>query len=425
MYQKHKHKQQLLFISLFLIVILVFSCNAVSQSNHRNNSVVRLGNPLAEDGKKDRALNVWDLKVFDGQIYIAGGSTVTNAGPINVWAYNPVTQTFENEYTVDEEAIEHFRVFDNELYIPAADPRHGDANKFYRKTINGEWEKHASKNVKLAHVRDLIKSKSGFLLLVGNNRNLDNKNNDAPGTAKTTDDGFYFQSAGINDSPSVGDVVLADYNWFYSVFSYQEKIYAPTSLLRDVWTSPGTIAIYDDDLKNFILDKKLDNSEFIPRSQIDINQGKYGFETIYRMWHPVEFNNCLVYPVRSYSNSNKKQEYLGKYMNSIGFYLKEDIGKTPKNLKLPHSALGEDVLIIENELYILANKKKKADQFIVYVYKTDQIKNKIIWHEVLQFNSSNKARSFEYLDGKFYFGLGQDSGDAIANSGDILSYTPR
>lgn len=417
-----KYSQKLLYISLFLIAILVFSCNAVSQNNHSQNSVVRLGNPLAEDGKKGRALNVWDLQVFDNRIYLAGGSTVTNAGPINVWAYNPVTKTFENEYTVDEEAIEHFQVFDNELYIPAADPRHGDANKFYRKTINGEWKKYASEDIKLAHVRDLIKTKSGSLLLVGNNRNPDNQNNDAPGTAKTSDDGISFQGAGINDSPSVGDVVVADYNWFFSVFSYQETIYAPTSLLRDVWTSPGTIAIYDEDLKKFILDTKLDNSEFIPRSQIDINQGKYGLETIYRMWHPVEFNNSLVYPVRSYSNSDKKQQYLGKYMNSIGFYLKEDMGKTPIAIKLPHRALGEDVLIIDDELYILANKQIQPEKFAIYVYKTQEpLRAK--WSEVLHFNSTNKARSFEYLDGTFYFGLGQDYGEAISHSGDILSFT--
>lgn len=420
MYQKYK--QELLFISLFLIAILVFSWNAVSQNNHTANIVVKLGNPLAKDGIKGRALNVWDLQVFDNKIYIAGGSTVTNAGPINVWAYNPDTQSFENEYTVAEEAIEHFRVFDNELYIPAADPRHGDANKFYRQTINSKWKKYASKNVRLAHVRDLIKTRNVSLLFVGNNRNPDNKNNDAPGTAITTDDGISFQSAGIDDSPSVGDIVFTDYNWFFSVFSYQGKIYAPTSLLKDAWTEAGAIAIYDHKQEKFILDAKLDNSEFIPRSQIDINQGKYGFETIYRMWHPVEFNNCLVYPVRSYSNSNKKREYLGKYMNSIGFYLKEDMGKTPIEIKLPHRAKGEDILIIDGELYVLANKRINREKFLIYVYKTQEpLRGK--WSEVLHFNSTNKARSFEYLDGTFYFGLGQDYVEAISNSGDILSYT--
>ena len=109
-------------------------------------------------------------------------------------------------------------------------------------------------------------------------------------------------------------------------------------------------------------------------------------------------------------------------MNPLGFYYKQGMGKTPKEIKLPGGALGEDVLIINNKLYVLANKKKRGDRFIVYVYKTDRIGNKIKWQKVLQFTSSNQARSFEYLDDKFYFGLGQDYGDRINRSGDILSY---
>lgn len=117
-----------------------------------------LGNPLSQDGKKGRALNVWDLQVFDGKIYLGGGSTVTNAGPINVWAYNPAPESFVKEYTVQEEAIEHYKVFGNQLYIPAADPRNSDHNKYYRQNDDNTWSKYTSSNVKLAHVRDLIQT---------------------------------------------------------------------------------------------------------------------------------------------------------------------------------------------------------------------------------------------------------------------------
>jgi hypothetical protein len=423
---KQKYRQKILLsVLLFLMTILTLTCGTLSQENNNNNAIVRLGNPLLEDGKIDRALNVWDLQVFEGQIYIAGGSTVNNAGPINVWAYNPMTQSFIKEYTVAEEAIEHYKVFDNQLYIPAADPRGNDANKFYRKTINGNWFKYSSNAVKLAHVRDLIQTKNGCLLLVGNNRSPNNKNKDAPGTAITCDHGNSFQGAGVNNSPSIGNVVLADYNWFFSVFSYQNTIYAPTSMLKDAWALPGTISIYDQRQKSFILDSKLNNSEFIPEQQIQENKGKYGFETIYRIWHPVEFNHSLIYSVRSYSNSSNKKLYKENYMNSLGMYLKKDMGKSPKVVKLPHRAIGEDILVINNELYVLANKKSWRDHFTIYVFKTSEPSNQKSWQKILSFESRNKARSFEYLNNKFYFGLGQDYGDVIANSGDILSYTPK
>ena len=116
---------------------------------------------MARDGKTGRSLNVGDLQVFDGQIYVAGGSTVDNTGPINVWAYNPRTQQFNQDYRVAEEAIEHYRVFNNQLYIPAADPRGSDAPKFYRRGLNRPWQQYASNAVTLAHVRDLIQNLHG------------------------------------------------------------------------------------------------------------------------------------------------------------------------------------------------------------------------------------------------------------------------
>ena len=417
-----KHRRKLLFISLVLIATYVLSSGNFSKNSKTDSSAVRLGNPLETDGKQGRALNVWDLQVFNGKIYIAGGSTVSNSGPINVWAYNPETQSFIKEYTVAEEAIEHYRVFNEQLYIPAADPIQGDSNKFYRKKKGDKWTKYASNTVKLAHVRDLFQTKSGFLLMVGNNRNSNNRNKDAPGTAITKDDGVSFQGAGVDNSPSIGNVVLADFNWFFSIFSYQNKIYAPTSILKDAWILPGTIAIYDKEKESFILDSKLDNSEFIPVQQIEENKGKYGFETIYRIWHPVEFKNSLVYPMRSYSNSSNRRKYKESYMNSLGMYLKKDMGKSPEILALPAQAIGEEILVINKELYVLANKKGFRNRFTTYVFKTIDPTNKNAWQKVLSFDSKNKARSFEYLDGTFYFGLGQDYGEAIGNSGDILSY---
>ncbi|GAB4523012.1 MAG: hypothetical protein Tsb0014_00110 [Pleurocapsa sp.] len=410
-------RQRLLTLTLLFLITLIFIVGVVSgQRNHACDRPVRLGNPLAADGQRGRALNVWDLQAFQGKIYLAGGSTVTNAGPINVWAYDPGTKSFVKEYQVQEEAIEHYKVFEDKLYIPAADPRNADKNKYYRRNHDGTWTKYAGNAIRLAHVRDLIHTGDNHILLVGNNRNV-TKDSSIPGAAITIDDGLSFQEAGLDSTP--GNVM--DFNWFFSVFSYQDRIYAPTSLLRDIENYASTIAVYNPETKKFILEPNLKNDEFIPARQIGKNRGKYGMYVIYRLWNPVEFKDYLIYPVRSYANVPEYYEQF--YMNSLGMYLKEEIGKSPQKIKLPHKAIGEDVLIIDDELYVLANKRKSRNEFIIYVYKTNNPANNRKWQKVLDFPSTNKARSFEYLDGKFYFGLGQDYGDAIANSGDILSYT--
>ena len=411
---KYKIIVLLAFFTTFALAVVNFPTLPIES----NSLVQRLGNPLLEDGKRDRALNVWDLQAFKGKIYLGGGSTVSNAGPINVWAYDPTNREFIKEYTVDEEAIEHYRVFDDRLYIPAADPTQGDRNKFYRKETDGQWQKYASPVVKLAHVRDLIKTSAKDILMVGNNRQPEKQSSNGTTIATTTEDGLLFKSAGIDNVRSKG-ATLVDFNWFFSTFEYQKRIFATNSLLRDVGNYSGIAAEYNSKSKQFVLDFDLHTDEFIPRDVI--RHSKYGLKVIYRPWNPVEFQSYLVYPVRSYSIV--PDNYRQAYMNSIGFFYKSGMGDSPKEVKLPRKALGEDVLVVNNELYVLANRKRN-DKFIIYVYKTDRLDRRIKWQQVVKFNSANKARSFEYLDGTFYFGLGQDYGEAIANSGDLLSYTP-
>jgi hypothetical protein len=374
-------------------------------------ALISLGNPLAGDGHTGRALNVWDLQIFDGKIYVAGGSTVDNSGPINVWAYDPTEQKFEKEYTVQEEAIEHFRVFDNQLYIPASDPVEGDTEKFYRKDPNGEWKLFQSPSVQLAHVRDLIKLESGEILLVGNNRDF--KDLSKPATAISIDDGRSFTGAGLKDAPD------SEFNWFFSVFAYQGKAYAPTSLLKDSMNLKGTIAVYNRETKAFELAPELGNDEFIPRSLLEQRWGKQGFHVIYRPWHPIEFKGALLYPVRSYSYYDRN--YTQAYMNSIDFYVKPAPNTTPTKVTFPDGkSIGEDVLIINQEVYVVANHKISSRKFMVYLYKSKDPHSQSSWQEVAHFRSRNRVRSFEYFDNNFYFGLGQNYDEPISRSGDIV-----
>lgn len=411
-----KYRQKLLlFVWLFLITILLLTLGFYQQEVNSNQAIIRLGNPLVADGKTDRALNVWDLQAFNDKIYVSGGSSVENAGPINVWAYNPKTQSFEKEYTVEEEVIERFRVFDNELFIPAGDPRSGDANKFYRKEADNKWHKYSYNSLALAHVRDLIKTNSGDILLVGNSRNP--ANSSQPGTAITMDNGNTFQGAGINKIPVINDEPILFFNWFFSVFSYQNQIYAPTSLLKNKVDIPGAIAVYSKKQKKFELDYSLSNLDFIPKNL----NSKNDLSIINRIWNTLEYRDSLIYSVRSYAINSRNNHQA--YMNSLGIFIKKSLKSEPLFVEFPdQKSLGEDILLINDQLYALANKKQKED-FIVYVYQLTSLNKNLEWQEVLHFPSQNRARSFEYLNGKFYFGLGQDYGEAIANSGDILSYT--
>ena len=102
-------------------------------------------------------------------------------GPVNVGASDPATGGFQEEYTVSEEAIELYRVFGGDLYLPAADPTRGDTNKFYRQFVGAP---------DLAHVRDLYWH-NNKLIGVGNARGVKSKTS----AIVSLDQGTTFQAA--------------------------------------------------------------------------------------------------------------------------------------------------------------------------------------------------------------------------------------
>jgi len=84
-----------------------------------------LGNPFSEklpDGSGwEHARAVWDMEVFDGDIYMAHGSIASNAGPVKVWYFDPDSGTFNTEFTVDDESIWSFEDCGDKLLIIGTD----------------------------------------------------------------------------------------------------------------------------------------------------------------------------------------------------------------------------------------------------------------------------------------------------------------
>ncbi|MDX6226355.1 MAG: hypothetical protein QOE64_2731, partial [Frankiales bacterium] len=46
------------------------------------------------------------------------------------------------------------------------------------------------------------------------------------------------------------------------------------------------------------------------------------------------------------------------------------------------------------------------------------------WTEILHLSAPTFARSFEHLDGAWYFGLGSSDTDVSPSTGQVLRYTP-
>ena len=78
-----------------------------------------------------------------------------------------------------------------------------------------------------------------------------------------------------------------------------------------------------------------------------------------------------------------------------------------------------DILVKDDVLYVLSAIKsdKGKEIWIVRVTATRDLK---AWQPLFQFESPTFARSFEQLNGAFYFGLGCEADDLRSETGRIL-----
>lgn len=90
------------------------------------------------------AREVQDLYVYNGKIYTAGGDwgAFSNQGPVPIFAIDPATGTFTNEFEAGTELITDLKEFsDGRLWAGSVDVRenHEHAGHFFRREADGTW----------------------------------------------------------------------------------------------------------------------------------------------------------------------------------------------------------------------------------------------------------------------------------------------
>jgi hypothetical protein len=90
-------------------------------------------------------------------------------------------------------------------------------------------------------------------------------------------------------------------------------------------------------------------------------------------------------------------------------------------IPLPENSVPTDILLKDNRVLILTHRKLEVGFENIVIQSSDARS----WKETLRFSSSSFARSFEFLNAQFYFGLGcyftEQSCDA---NGEVLRFTP-
>ena len=125
------------------VFALVASLAALADVPDLTSSMEYLGNPAySRWPNSPMSRHVQDLCPYKGKIYTSGGEWDTNTGPCPIFAVDPYSGAFTNEFTAGTDAIYEFKEFsDGRLYTSAIDLHEGAANvgSTFRRGLNDVW----------------------------------------------------------------------------------------------------------------------------------------------------------------------------------------------------------------------------------------------------------------------------------------------
>lgn len=343
----------------------------------RTEQIEILGNPSAaryQGPARAYARNVWDLQTFDNRLFIGSGNSsnlgpAPNAGPADVWAWNPMFARFEKEFVTDEEQISHFVPAGDRLLIGGHDPREPwELGNLYIRDA-GRWRKLRT-IPRGIHCYDVTQRDGRLLAALG-----------TPGggaVAVSEDDG---QSWTLHPLKNTGRAfALLDIAGELYASCFNDKLF----VLREGAFQAVSTDLFPDSTHS--------------ETPLALRATEFGGATVYL----------------GVDNTNDHQ------WTPFGLFVARAIDDI-RRLNLPDSTAPCDLLVRNGHVWALSNEGPflKHDDLlhVVTVWRSADLTD---WHPAARLRSAAPARSMELLGGDLYLGLGCDTADLRPEAGQIL-----
>lgn len=394
----------LVIFSTFYTGYLNTSVKSAEQSSSINvtTKLETLGQPFTYDTDLD-AQNVWDMQSYNGKIYLGYGDYDKNTGPTPIICYDPSSSKFITEYSAQDEEINTYKVLNGQLYVSGLDPIKWLTGDFYRME-NGIWKQYknlpqtihtfdmAYYNNRLYAATALINYYNGEEMSLGQIlESSDNGNT----WRNMTEGQLNFYDNNITKS----DLNYYDTGRMLTLFQFQGKLYGSRILSSNNNSKHSyTNHMVCIDSNDKITDLQVGN--LLP----SVDNSKI----FYIIFKPTVVNDKLIYIVTPENMWGSPE----------GLFITSDLQGSSTRVTLPEKdALPIDILARGNSTYVLAYIKTASNDYINIVYKSDDLTN---WTEQFRFQQDTFARSFEEMNGDFYFGLGSESNNKKESTGKIL-----
>lgn len=367
------------------LMLLAMGCGPVEAANDVTDYVERIGNPLQEKykiGQEIYARNVWDLQAYDGRLYLGAGNSsnvgpARNAGPVPILSWDPTSKKFTQEFTVDDEQIDLYYVFGEHLYIPGHDPREGwELGNFYCLERGGSWKKH--RNIPQGIHTYAMHFASGVL----------------------------FAGLGVRSGSAIAISRDEGRAWTKMDFTVGRT----HAFLEAAGVVYATDIFFGPNIRDEL---QVQRRNLAPVHEFD---GKEGFQerpdlAENTIFPGIKLQGAQTVKVVKPVSWREGSVYIGGYCHNdhqfipFGVYFAKSLEKANtkvQKLALPGGEKAWDLLVNDNRLFVLLSRRQDNGQ-LVRVVETRNFKHA---REVLRFQSATFARSFEFLDGDLYFGLG-------------------
>ncbi len=329
-----------------------------------------LGIPLKDFYPQEKIVSKspWDIKVFDGKVFIGCGDYDKNTGPSPVFYYDLRQRLWVNSGTLNDESIAQFTVIDGKLIIPGIDPKTNDDFSFGNYYVYSKSGWTTVSNVPNAvHMYDIKKFQSETFYAIGTS-------NETHSPVQKTADGQTFADVPfLKEGKPITQNSTDTFSRCYALFTVNDKLYA---FCR--WFESGFFGFFEYDGNAFNLICEKPTFEISPQG------------------------------INRQSLINEHVTFNGKGYFSLGTLYSTSDFKSFNKITVPENAYVEDLLVKEDRLYVLTSQKQDSPLTPTSLYKNT------VWEyseengfiEILSFEHNTTAMSFDICEGSVYIGLG-------------------
>ncbi|MFC2081912.1 hypothetical protein ACFLR0_01875 [Candidatus Bipolaricaulota bacterium] len=361
------------------------------------------------------ARTVWDLKAWEGLVYVGAGDSAGNAGPVSVISYDPAQDSFKTEFSVDDEQVEKYRELSDGLYIPGHDAMESwDNGNLYVNRGEG-WTKLRTLP-SAVHVYDIAEV-DGQLVAVGAQIREDDEGYYGGGAFFFSDDGGLTWESQVTLSThysgtDVFDPQQPDSVRFTELFEFRGDLYASG------WLMP-TLYIYEDGRFSYV---EIDafpgvgtgdgvGCGALPHIAAEYVDDLMSDEQWYGAFE--EFDPCMTARITNHAVLGEQFVYIGGTLardhgwEAFGLFAATSFSAGEiRRVRTPTASEEPRDLSADGDLLYLLASEATEDGFVSRIYSTQDLET---WEPLVEFTSDAPAYSIEILDGFLYVGLGGDS----------------